>query len=131
MPLSGHSFCASRLSVYSANSLAAFGLFEPFTIDVVAGIAKVPSLGNTLAILCLEAGKPVIVEKPLAITLRAGKRMMEAAEQSGQLLAVLAFGLGETGFEFAQLFLDRRTRGPRAAQLFDPLPHIVDPKCVD
>jgi predicted dehydrogenase len=41
-----------------------------------------------LAIPCLEAGKPVCIEKPLAITLRAGKRMMEAAERSGQLLAV-------------------------------------------
>jgi predicted dehydrogenase len=43
---------------------------------------------HTLAIPCLEAGKAVCVEKPLAITLRAGKRMMETAERSGQLLAV-------------------------------------------
>jgi predicted dehydrogenase len=43
---------------------------------------------HTLAIPCLEAGKAVCIEKPLAITMRAGKRMMEAAERTGRLLAV-------------------------------------------
>lgn len=43
---------------------------------------------HPLAIACLEAGKHVIVEKPLSITLRAGKRMLDAAAKAGRLLAV-------------------------------------------
>src|SRR5205823_9566355 len=53
-----------------------------------ADIATVHRAHHSLAIPCLEARKPVCIEKPLAITLRAGKRMMEAAERCGQLLAV-------------------------------------------
>src|SRR5713226_2424202 len=51
-------------------------------------IVTVHRAHHTLAIPCLAAGKAVIIEKPLAITMRAGKRMMEAAERTGQLLAV-------------------------------------------
>jgi len=40
------------------------------------------------AVPCLEAGKHVMVEKPLAMTMRAGRQMMDAAEASGVLLNV-------------------------------------------
>ena len=43
---------------------------------------------HRLAVPALEAGKHVIVEKPLAITMRAGKLMLDAATKSGKLLAV-------------------------------------------
>lgn len=39
-----------------------------------------------LAIPVLEAGKPVLCEKPLAIDLAAGERMLKVAAQSGTLL---------------------------------------------
>jgi predicted dehydrogenase len=51
-------------------------------------IVTVHRAHHTLSIPCLEAGKAVCVEKPLAITMRAGKQMLDAAERTGQLLAV-------------------------------------------
>ncbi len=77
-------FQGERPKVYGAleELLAAGSTFD------AADIVTVHRAHHSLAIPCLEAGKPVCIEKPLAITLRAGKRMMEAAERSGQLLAV-------------------------------------------
>jgi len=40
------------------------------------------------AIACLEAGKHVSIEKPLAITLRAGRRMLDAAQEANRILHV-------------------------------------------
>jgi predicted dehydrogenase len=51
-------------------------------------IVTVHRAHHALSIPCLEAGKAVCVEKPLAITMRAGKQMLDAAERTGQLLAV-------------------------------------------
>jgi len=42
---------------------------------------------HTVAVLCLEAGKHVIMEKPLAITMRACKLIVETAERNGRVLA--------------------------------------------
>jgi len=44
-------------------------------------------LHHSAAITCMEAGVDVIVEKPLSVTVRAGKRMIEAAEKYGRILA--------------------------------------------
>lgn len=43
---------------------------------------------HLLAVACLDEGKHVIIEKPLAITLRAGRRILEAAVDSRCQLAV-------------------------------------------
>ena len=43
---------------------------------------------HVLAVACLEEGKHVIIEKPLAITLRAGRRILEAAVDNRCQLAV-------------------------------------------
>lgn len=40
------------------------------------------------AVPCLEARKHVMIEKPLAMTMRAGRQMMDAAEANGVLLNV-------------------------------------------
>jgi len=45
-------------------------------------------LHHEVACECLAAGADVIVEKPLAVTLRAGRRMLAAARRHGRLLAV-------------------------------------------
>jgi len=43
---------------------------------------------HRLAVPALQAGKHVIIEKPLAITMRAGKLILDAADASGNVLAV-------------------------------------------
>ncbi|MEW6756025.1 MAG: Gfo/Idh/MocA family oxidoreductase [Candidatus Latescibacterota bacterium] len=51
-------------------------------------ICALHSEHHTLAVPCLEAGKDVLIEKPLAITMRAGRAMLEAALRARRLLAV-------------------------------------------
>lgn len=43
---------------------------------------------HPLAVAVLEAGKHLFIEKPLAITMRAGKLILDAAEKSGKVLQV-------------------------------------------
>lgn len=43
---------------------------------------------HVIAIACFEAGLHVTIEKPLAITLRAGRKMLEVAESKGRILQV-------------------------------------------
>ncbi len=43
---------------------------------------------HIIAISSLEAGKDVMVEKPLAITVKAGRKMVETADAHGRTLAV-------------------------------------------
>lgn len=43
---------------------------------------------HLIAVPCFEAGKHVMVEKPLGITIRAGRRIIDAAEKHGKVLAV-------------------------------------------
>ena len=51
-------------------------------------ICTLHSEHHTVAIPCLKAGKHVTIEKPLAITLRAGRKMIRAAEKAGKILHV-------------------------------------------
>lgn len=44
-------------------------------------------LHHVIACSCLEAGVDVMVEKPLGVTVRAGRKMVETAEKTGQILA--------------------------------------------
>jgi len=44
-------------------------------------------LHHSLAILCFEAGLDVIVEKPLAVTIRAGHKMIQSAKEHNRILA--------------------------------------------
>ena len=51
-------------------------------------ICTLHSEHHGLATACLEDGKAVIIEKPLGITMRAGRKILDAAVQSRQMLAV-------------------------------------------
>lgn len=57
------------------------------TLDAVL-IATDHRQHHTLAIPCLEAGCHVMVEKPIAITIRAGQIMIDAAKRCNRILAV-------------------------------------------
>jgi len=56
-------------------------------IDAVAIYASVFA-HHPIALASLEAGKHVLVEKPLAVTVKAGRKMVEAAEKAGLILGV-------------------------------------------
>ena len=51
-------------------------------------ICALHSQHHVLAVACLAAGKHVIIEKPLAITLRAGRQIINAAVDNRRQLAV-------------------------------------------
>jgi len=53
-------------------------------VDVTTEVAA----HHTQTLACLEAGVHALVEKPLAITIRAGRRMVDAARERGLILAV-------------------------------------------
>lgn len=56
-------------------------------VDAVLILAQV-SLHHQVAIAALEAGKHVLIEKPLAITVRAGKAIADAATRLGLVAGV-------------------------------------------
>ena len=64
---------------------------EMLAADVVDAVTITASLPvhHLAAIQCLAAGKHVMVEKPLAVTVRAGKAMVDAAERNGLTLGVM------------------------------------------
>lgn len=43
---------------------------------------------HSVALACLEEGKNVLIEKPLAITMRAAKKIIDAAKRKGLVLSV-------------------------------------------
>jgi predicted dehydrogenase len=57
---------------------------RPDAVDVVVPHA----LHHTVVVECLAAGAHVLIEKPLALTIRAGRRMLDAAARAGRTLAV-------------------------------------------
>jgi predicted dehydrogenase len=72
-------------------------------VDAVVILAT-HSVHHTIAIKCLKAGKHVAVEKPMAITVLAARRMIEAAEAAGRSLLVLEsarYSLGNRAAEWA------------------------------
>ena len=59
---------------------------EP-NLDAVT-ICSLHRAHHTLAVPCLDAGKHVIIEKPLAITMRTGRLILDAAQRSNKVLSV-------------------------------------------
>jgi 1,5-anhydro-D-fructose reductase (1,5-anhydro-D-mannitol-forming) len=62
-------------------------MFKKSEIDAVEIYTSVFS-HHEIALACIEAGKHVLVEKPFALTVKAGRRMVERAEHCGVVLGV-------------------------------------------
>jgi 1,5-anhydro-D-fructose reductase (1,5-anhydro-D-mannitol-forming) len=59
--------------------------------DLVDAVTITTTLGthHTIGLVALEAGKHVMVEKPLAISVRAGRALVDAAERRARVLGVM------------------------------------------
>ncbi|MCC7372480.1 MAG: Gfo/Idh/MocA family oxidoreductase [Chloroflexi bacterium] len=62
-------------------------MFDSGLVDAVDITSEV-SLHHSQVVACLEAGLHALVEKPLAITMRAGRMMVQAAHRANRQLAV-------------------------------------------
>ena len=62
-------------------------MLDAGVVDAVDVTTEV-GLHHVQALACLEAGVHALVEKPLAITMRAGRQMVETAKRRGLVLAV-------------------------------------------
>jgi len=98
-PLAGRYNIAAALDADAARRQEAADRFGCRTYDsypdlladeaVELVIVAVPShLHPEYAVVALQAGKDVVCEKPMAMSLRDADRMIAAAEQSGRILAV-------------------------------------------
>ena len=83
----------------SANTLAEFqeatpAQFESLTELIEAGVVDGVDVctphgdHHTTAIACLDAGLHVMVEKPLGVSIRAARQIVEASDRSGKVLSV-------------------------------------------
>ena len=66
---------------------------------------------HTQALACLEAGAHALVEKPLAITVRAARQMVEEAERRGLQLAVSENARFNRGIRLAHWLMRRGDLG--------------------
>ena len=69
------------------------------------------SVHHTQALAALEAGCHAVVQKPLAITVRAARKMLDAARQRGLSLAVLENARYNRGARIAKWLVDRGDLG--------------------
>lgn len=79
-------------------------------IDLVH-LATPPSSHRELAIKAAEAGKHVLCEKPLAVTLEDGQAMLEAAREAGCLLSVNLIMRYNPFAEIVKAIVDERLLG--------------------
>jgi predicted dehydrogenase len=79
-------FIAQRFPEIVGSSDAATLVNDP-SIDAIV-IATPPKTHHELALAALQAGKHVLVEKPLATSVAEGKELVEAATREGKVLAV-------------------------------------------
>ncbi len=80
-----------RARAFTSKNTKIYEKFEDMLEDpevAVVVIATPPYLHATMAVQAAQAGKHVVVEKPLAISLKEAETLIEAASQSGVLLTV-------------------------------------------
>ena len=64
-------------------------------------------LHHSVSIDCMEAGVDVLCEKPIGVTIRAGKLMAEAAERTGRILSIAVPHRRQPGQRTAEWVLNR------------------------
>lgn len=79
--------------------------------DGIVSICLPPSLHAQVAIDALNAGKHVLVEKPMATSLQECDRMIEAARKNGKLLSVVCQNRFKTPMMKMKQLLDSNTVG--------------------
>ena len=85
-------------------------LIEDPEVQLVV-VAAPSNLHASLAIAALEAGKHVLVEKPMAITLADAEAMVAAAERSGQLLTVFHNRRWDRDYQMLKTLVQRGVLG--------------------
>ncbi len=71
-------------------------------VDAVLDLTTL-AMHHQVSTAALEAGKHVLVEKPMAITVRAARRMLEAARKNGKVLGVaevVRYGTGTRALQW-------------------------------
>jgi predicted dehydrogenase len=63
-------------------------MLDADAVDAVTITASLP-VHHSIGLQCLEAGRHVMVEKPLAVTVRAGKLLVDATDRRGLTLGVM------------------------------------------
>jgi myo-inositol 2-dehydrogenase/D-chiro-inositol 1-dehydrogenase len=79
---------ADQVGASAASSAEA--VIESSDVDAVLVAAPDP-LHEPLTLACLELGKPILLEKPIASTLEGGRRIVEAEGAVGRRLVQLGF----------------------------------------
>lgn len=83
---------AAEIAEFQGRAPAVYTNVERMLTDAegldAVDICALHSQHHVLAVACLAAGKHVIIEKPLAITLRAGRQIINAAVDNRRQLAV-------------------------------------------
>jgi len=95
-------------------------------------------LHHTVAIACMEAGVDVLCEKPIGVSVRAGRLMEQAAERTGRILSIAVphrrqpgqrvahWALNQSGLMGSPLtFFHHYTRPPEPRDPNQPLPPRV------
>jgi myo-inositol 2-dehydrogenase/D-chiro-inositol 1-dehydrogenase len=115
----------------------AHDLIADEAVDAVL-VASIAETHEELVLACLDAGKPVLCEKPLAVTAEASHRVVEAEAAIGTTLVQLGFmrrydptyveikRLLEEGEIGAPLLLHQSHRNPDAPPSFDQRMAITD-----
>ena len=89
----------------SVEAMLAAGVVD--AVDITATLGVHHTIGRT----CLEAGRHLMVEKPLAVTVRAARRLVEAAGQRGLTLAVAETVRYQEGVRLARWLIERGELG--------------------
>ena len=76
-----------KASTWTYGALSALTSREHATVDAVV-LALPPAMHARVARVCLDAGRPVLIEKPMASDLEQARDLVLAAESSGTLLMV-------------------------------------------